>query len=135
LAVHGMALRLRPASVLWILHIALLPHRAVVLTDAIVRTLVRMRRGRRLLEWTSAARVARLLVGRESRRPFWREMVAAPAFAIGTLVLLAICRPAALPAALPLAVLWLFAPEVAAVVSRPRRQPVAVLSERDAHRL
>src|SRR6185503_13357375 len=32
-------------------------------------------------------------------------------------------------------VLWLFAPEVAAVVSRPRRQRVGMLSENDAHRL
>ncbi len=134
-AVRGVALRLRPASALWILHIALLPHRAVVLADAILRTLVRLRRGRRLLEWTSAARVARLLVGTESHRPFWREMVAAPTIAIGTLVLLAICRPAALPAALPLVALWLFAPEIAAAVSRPRRRRVAALSEGDARRL
>ena len=77
-AVRGVTLRLRPASALWILHVAFLPHRAVVLGDAILRTLVRLRRRRRLLEWTSAARVARVLVGTESRRPFWREMFAAP---------------------------------------------------------
>ncbi len=135
-AVRGVALRLRPASLLWILHIALLPHRAVVLADAILRTLVRLHRGRRLLEWTSAARVARLLVGTESRRPFWREMVAAPTIAIGTLVLLAIARPAALPAALPLAALWLFAPEIAALVSRPHgHRRVSALSDGDARRL
>ncbi len=134
-AVRGVVLRLRPASVLWILHIALLPHRAVVLADAILRTLVRLRRGRRLLEWTSAARVARLLVDTESRRLFWREMVTAPIIAIGTLVLLALCRPTALPAALPLAALWLLAPEIAAFVSRPRRRRVAALSEGDARRL
>jgi cyclic beta-1,2-glucan synthetase len=134
-AVRGVALRLRPAAALWVLHVALLPHRAVLLADAILRTLVRLRRGRRLLEWTSAARVTRLLVGTDSRRPFWREMVAAPAIAIGTLALLAICRPAALLAALPLAALWLFAPEIAAALSRPRSRRVPALSEGDARRL
>jgi cyclic beta-1,2-glucan synthetase len=134
-ALRGVTLRLRPASTLWLLHVAFLPHRAVVLADAILRTLVRLRRGRRLLEWTSAARVARALVGTESRRPFWREMVTAPVVAIGTLVLLATCRPAALPAALPLAVLWLAAPEIAAAVSRPRRRRAARLTDGDARRL
>ena len=134
-AVQGVTLRLLPASALWILHVALLPHRAVVLADAILRTLVRLRRGRRLLEWTSAARVARALVGTESRRPFWREMFAAPIAAVGTLVLLATCRPAALPAALPLAALWLLAPEIAALVSRPRRRRAPALTDGDARRL
>ncbi len=134
-AVRGVALRLRPASALWILHVVLLPHRAVVLADAILRTLVRLHRGRRLLEWTSAARVARVLVGTESRRSFWREMFAAPMVAIGTLVLLATCRPAALPAALPLAALWLLAPEIAAVLSRPRRRRAPPLTDSDARRL
>jgi cyclic beta-1,2-glucan synthetase len=134
-AVRGVTLRLKPASTLWLLHVAFLPHRAVVLADAILRTLVRLRRGRRLLEWTSAARVARALVGTESRRPFWREMFTAPVVAIGTLVLLAACRPAALPAALPLVVLWLVAPEIAADVSRPRRRRAPVLTDGDARRL
>jgi cyclic beta-1,2-glucan synthetase len=134
-ALRGVTLRLKPASTLWLLHVAFLPHRTVVLADAILRTLVRLRRGRRLLEWTSAARVARALVGTESRRPFWREMFTAPVVAIGTLVLLAACRPAALPAALPLAALWLLAPEIAAAVSRPRRRRAPALTGGDARRL
>jgi cyclic beta-1,2-glucan synthetase len=135
-AVRGVTLRLRPASALWIMHVALLPHRAVVLADAIARTLVRLHRKRRLLEWTSAARVARALVGTEGRRPFWREMFAAPAVAIGTLALLAAGRPEALLAALPLAALWFLAPEIAAAVSRPRRHPEpATMGAADARRL
>jgi cyclic beta-1,2-glucan synthetase len=134
-AVQGVTLRLLPASALWILHVALLSHRAVVFADAILRTLVRLHRRRRLLEWTSAARVARALVGTESRRLFWREMFAAPVAAVGALVLLATCRPAALPVALPLAALWLLAPEIAAFVSRPRRRRAPTLTEGDARRL
>jgi cyclic beta-1,2-glucan synthetase len=134
-AVRGVALRLRPAAVLWLLHLALLPHRAVVLADAILRTLVRLRRRRHLLEWTSAARVAGALVGSGSRRPFWREMRVAPVAALGTLVALAAFRPASLPAALPLAALWLLAPEIAAALSRPRRRTAPGLSDRDVRRL
>ncbi len=124
-AIRGVSLRLRPASALWILHVAFLPHRAAVLGDAILRTLVRLRRKRRLLEWTSAARIASMLGGTSSRRPLWREMAAAPLAALGTGVLLAISRPAALPAALGVLLLWLLAPEIADIVGRawPDRPP------------
>jgi cyclic beta-1,2-glucan synthetase len=134
-AVRGVAWRLRPASVLWILHVALLPHRALVMADAIVRSITRLWRRRRLLEWVAAARMTRLLVGGRSRRPFWREMVAAPMTAIATLALLASFRPAALAAALPLATLWLLAPEIAAAVSWPRRPRAPVLTDDVVRRL
>ena len=134
-AVRGVPLRWRPASALWILHIAFLPHRAVVLGDAIVRTLVRLRTGRRLLQWTTAARTERAVAGAASRRPLWREMAAAPAAAVATVMVLIAYRPEALPAALPLATLWLLAPEIAAIVSRPRRARASALTDRDVRRL
>ena len=133
--VRGVTLRLRPASALWILHIAFLPHRALVLGDAIVRTLVRLRTGRRLLEWTTAARTERAVADAASRRPLWREMAAAPATAVGTVTLLTAYRPEALPAALPLATLWLLAPAIATIVSRPVLQRPPALTEKDARRL
>jgi cyclic beta-1,2-glucan synthetase len=133
--VRGVTLRLRPALALWILHVAFWPHRAIVLGDAIGRTLVRLRTGRRRLEWTSAARTTRALARTGSRLSLWREMAAAPAAALGTMVLLALVRSAALPAALPLAALWLLAPEIAAVVSRPRPRRVPALTEGAGRRL
>jgi cyclic beta-1,2-glucan synthetase len=133
--VRGVTLRLRPASALWILHIAFLPHRALVLGDAIVRTLVRLRTRRHLLEWTTAARTERAMAHAGSRRSLWREMAAEPAAAVGMLTLLTVYRLEALPAALPLAALWLLAPEIASIVSRPRRQRVPTLTETDARRL
>ncbi|HSF03848.1 MAG TPA: hypothetical protein VLA62_12605, partial [Solirubrobacterales bacterium] len=133
--VRGVTLRLGPALALWLLHVAFLPHRAIVLGDAIVRTLVRLGTGRRRLEWMSAARTSRALAHTGSRLSLWREMAAAPAAALGTLVLLALVRSAALPAALPLAALWLLAPEIAAVVSRPRPRRVPALTEDDGRRL
>lgn len=135
LAVRSVIRRLRPAVALWALHLVLLPHRAAVLADAIVRTLVRLAVRRRLLQWTSAALTARTLAGSPSRWPFWREMMAAPATAVATVGLLLVCRPAALPAALPLVCLWLLAPEVAFVVSRPRHRRGVTLADRDARRL
>ena len=135
LAVRGVTLRLQPASVLWLLHLTFLPHRAVLLGDAIVRTLVRLRTGRRRLEWTTAARTATAMAGDTSRRALWRELAASPAAAVGTVALLAACRPEALPAALPLAALWLLAPEIATVVSRPRPPRAPALGEPERRRL
>jgi cyclic beta-1,2-glucan synthetase len=133
-AIRGVSLRLRPAAALWILHVAFLPHRAVVLTDAIMRTLVRLRRGRRLLKWTSAARQASMLAP-GSRGPLWREMAAGPLMALATTALLGIDRPAALLAALPVLTLWLLAPEAAALVGRPRPARLPALTGETARRL
>ncbi|MBI2207665.1 MAG: cellobiose phosphorylase [Candidatus Rokubacteria bacterium] len=134
-AVRGVTLRLRPALALWILHVAFLPHRAIVLGDAIVRTLARLRSGHRLLEWTSAARMERAVARTSARRSLWREMAAAPVAALGTVVLLAAWRPEAVLAALPLATLWLLAPGIAGAISRPRPAHALVLPEREARRL
>ena len=134
-AVRGVTLCLRSASALWLLHVAFLPHRALVLGDAIVRTLVRLRTGRRLLQWTAAARTERAVARVVRRRPLWREMAAAPAAAIGTVALLAAYRPEALPAALPLTALWLIAPEIATLVSRPRHRRAPALTESETRRL
>ena len=134
-AIRGVSLRLRPASALWILHVAFLPHRAAVLGDAIVRTLVRLRRKRRLLEWTSAARTASMLGATGSRGSLWREMAAAPLVALGTGTLLAIYRPATLPAALPVLMLWLVAPEIADALGRARPDRPPALRRDEAGRL
>src|ERR1019366_154296 len=55
------------------------------------------------------------------RAPQWRERIGAPALAVSTAALVALARPAAIPVAAPLLVLWLLAPEVARWVSRPSK--------------
>jgi cyclic beta-1,2-glucan glucanotransferase len=124
------------STALWGMHTALMAHRAIVLSDAIVRTVFRLAVSRRrLLQWTSAAATARALGGPPSRRRLWHEMLAAPLLAVTVCVLVAVLRPSALPAALPLVLLWIVSPEIASRASRPRRREVALLAPADAHPL
>ena len=87
---------------------------------AIGLTLVRLgATQRRMLEWETAAASAERGHGRNGARAFVMEMIASPLIALGGLALVAIARPAALPAALPVLVLWAAAPLVAHALSRP----------------
>jgi cyclic beta-1,2-glucan synthetase len=96
---------------------------------AIIVTLVRVGfTHERLLEWETAA--ASVSLGGSPRvGAFARRMMASPLLAAGTFVLLAALHPHAIPAALPLLVLWAAAPASAFVLSRPvpsRREVLGV---------
>lgn len=95
---------------------AVLPHRAVMMVDAIVRTLIRMTITRRkMLEWETAADAERRL-SQHRWSMIWR-MWFLPVMALGLAVLLP--RPA-LPAAIPWLVAWFVAPALAQWISQPR---------------
>src|SRR3989442_3858601 len=86
---------------------------------AIIVTLVRLGITKhRLLEWETAAARAdrggppRLIV-------FVKDMIASPLVAAGSLALVILVRPDALPASLPVLALWAAAPLVAYALSRP----------------
>ncbi len=113
----------------WLLLLIFLPHEAFVTADAIVRTLVRLAVTRRhLLQWTTAAHTAALIIRRHPHLLAWREMVAAPAGAVLIGAATITWRPEALFFALPLLALWLLSPEIAHRISRPYRAPVERLS-------
>ncbi|HEV8241785.1 MAG TPA: glucoamylase family protein [Thermoanaerobaculia bacterium] len=101
------------------LQLAFLASEAAQMAHAIGLTLVRMLvTQRRLLEWeTAAATAAR--TRRRGLRTFARAMIASPAAALLGLVLVASARPAALPFAAPVLLLWLVAPMIAWLLSRP----------------
>ncbi len=106
----------------WFLAITFLANDAAIALDAALRTLRRLRVTRQgLLEWTSAAHTAARLARRSSRAAVWREMWIAPALSLALAGAMALLRPAALPWAAPLLLLWLAAPEIAERTSRPRR--------------
>ena len=87
---------------------------------AIGLTLVRLAATqRRLLEWETAAASAERGRHREGARAFVRAMIASPIIALLGLVLVALARPGALPAALPVLALWAVAPFVAHALSQP----------------
>jgi cellobiose phosphorylase len=100
------------------LFVSWLPHEAWVATRAIARTLWRMLVSRRgLLEWQSSSVVER--AGGDDHASNWRRMAIAPALALAVALGLAWQRPEALPAALPLLLLWLAAPSLAWWSGRP----------------
>lgn len=120
----------------WALAAAFLAHDAALVLDAVGRVLVRKTiTGKRLLEWSSATQTAQRLEGRALRSVCWRAMLVSPILAalVATLVLLV--RPAALPAAAPVLLLWLLAPEIACALSRQRGPEAAPLAEDERRKL
>ncbi len=101
------------------LTITMLADQAWLMTDAIVRTLVRVYvTHRRRLEWVTAAQAKAGL--RLDLPGFVRRMGGGMALAIAAALAVIVGRPEAAPAALPFLVLWLAAPAVARWISMPR---------------
>jgi cyclic beta-1,2-glucan synthetase len=113
------------------LEIAFLPNQARLLLDAIARTLWRVVVSRRhMLEWeTSAATEARLGTGVGQ---FAQTMWPASLLAVLFTGLVGWAAPASLAAAAPVLLVWVLAPLLAFVVSRPRRlaeEPLTLAEE------
>ena len=112
--------------------LATLPHEAAYSLDAVLRTLWRLVvSGRRLLEWRASAD---LPPGHEPGSPAdladaARRLWVAPALGAAVFVGLAFWRPAALPGALPVLLLWLGAPLLVWWVDRPLASQEGALAE------
>ncbi|MBN2848477.1 MAG: hypothetical protein JXP72_08530, partial [Coriobacteriia bacterium] len=114
-------------------NLAVLPHQAFLMTDALVRALWRMTVSRKgLLEWETAAEAERRL-GTTALAAFVRKMwpasaivaLAPPVIALGSGGI------ASLPAAGPLLLVWLTAPVAAWRASRPIEPPATGITEDD----
>jgi cyclic beta-1,2-glucan synthetase len=124
----------KTAMVRCFLGLMLLPFHAWRMVHAIALTLVRLFiTQRRLLEWeTAAAASARAAIPiARGTRLFLAEMAASPLSAILLLPLVAARRGEALPAALPVLLLWLSAPFVARDLSQPVTPEPRTLRARD----
>jgi cyclic beta-1,2-glucan synthetase len=120
LHVLGESVRsLRVAAARVGIELLLLPAHAALSLDAVARTLFRLAVGRRLLEWTSAARTEAALGARPAAAVGWR-LATGPAVALGVAVLLALLHRAWAPA-LPFLLLWLVSPPLALWLSAPQR--------------
>ncbi|QJE03223.1 cyclic beta 1-2 glucan synthetase [Massilia forsythiae] len=107
-----------------VLNMTFLPHEAYYSVDAIARTGWRMLVSKRkLLEWRASG-TSRSSTDMESN---WRSMWFAPAFAVGSALLLTFANPLALWAAAPLLLLWFLSPVVAWWVSLPVERPAPQL--------
>ncbi|RZL30967.1 MAG: cyclic beta 1-2 glucan synthetase, partial [Rubrivivax sp.] len=106
------------------LDVSFLPHEAWYSLDAIVRSAWRLGVSRRhLLAWTASS-LSRSSTDLESN---WHNMTFAPAFAIGTALLLSFANPPALFTAAPLLLLWFLSPVVAWWISLPVKQPAPAI--------
>jgi cyclic beta-1,2-glucan synthetase len=129
--VRGIARNLSDQAGRWLLAIVFLMHEALVSLHAIAVTLWRVGVShRRLLEWTSAAQVA---ANRRSasRRDVWTQMWPGSAAALSIGLLVFLLEPSAIPAAAPLLLLWLAAPEIALWIGRPPARKTVPLDARD----
>ncbi|TAK23403.1 MAG: DUF3131 domain-containing protein [Chloroflexota bacterium] len=107
--------------------LVLLADQSVLILDAIARTLWRLFVTRRnLLDWETAAATERRGRGQVGALlPSVLRMWPASVFALAVMCASAIARPSALPLAVPIGLLWLFAPGLSALISRSRsrREP------------
>lgn len=86
-----------------------LPHQAVLMVDAIVRTVYRVYVSRRnLLEWQTAAQIEQ--TSKRDLSSSWRFMKSATILSFIVLILVVVFRPEALFIAAPFLVLWLISP-------------------------
>jgi len=104
-----------------------LPYEAYYSTSAITRALWRMLISRRgLLEWNPSGSSGSRF--RDSLTGSYLKMWAAPMLAISAGIYLAVYNPAAVPAALPVLLLWALSPAIAWWISRPVRRREARIS-------
>jgi cyclic beta-1,2-glucan synthetase len=98
--------------------IACLPHETLFSLVAVVRANIRLWiTHRRLLEWSPSSEQDKK--GPKSLSAFYLFMWTAPALALGVALLLVLFKPANLPAALPIILLWAGSPALAWWVSQP----------------
>ncbi|MCA9182195.1 MAG: cyclic beta 1-2 glucan synthetase, partial [Planctomycetales bacterium] len=119
-------------AIRWLIALISLPHEAVVVVDAILRTLARVFfTRRRLLEWTTSAHTAKRIASKSQRTLMWWEMMGGPALALCLAPVIIVFKPTALPVALPWLVAWFVSPELALWLSRPRTRKSELLSAND----
>ncbi|HTA22943.1 MAG TPA: glucoamylase family protein [Terriglobales bacterium] len=111
------------------LTITFLAHQALLSMDAVVRTLVRRLLTRqRLLQWETAAQ-AELAGYKRTVLDIYLDCT--PALAMGLFLLIWFVRRSALPAALPILVLWAGSKPVSLWLNRPPRAPRKPASAKD----
>ena len=118
------------------LRVVFLLDQAMIMVDAIGRTLYRLFVSRQqLLEWTTTSEAERARAKGSSDLDL--RMLFGSAFALGTGAIVGLAAPAALPLAAPLLLLWASAPLIAQWLSRPlpSRDRSSPLSDEDRREL
>jgi cyclic beta-1,2-glucan synthetase len=117
------------ASIADWLTITFLAHQALLSLDAMVRTIVRrMITRQRLLQWETAAQAE--LAGYK-RTVLDIYLDSTPALALGLFLLVWLVHRRALPAALPILLLWALSKPISIWLNRPPRSPRKQVSQRN----
>jgi len=117
------------ANISVFLNFVFLAHQMLLALDAVVRASVRRLVTReRLLEWETAAQAE---MGSERQAPVDTYLNLIPLLAIALGALVALARPAALPAAIPVLLLWFCSKPVASWLNQPSVAPRAEASQKD----
>jgi cyclic beta-1,2-glucan synthetase len=117
------------ASVANLLTLTFLAHQALLSIDAVVRTMVRRLITRqRLLQWETAAQAELAGVKRTVLDIY---LSSTPALALGLLIILWVADSRAVPAALPVLLLWALSKPISAWLNRPPGTPHTEISTRN----
>lgn len=123
----------------WLLFLAFLPYEALLYTDAIVTTLVRLYiRRRNLLEWTTAARTVRVFGDEVSAATTIMHMLPAHLLTAAIAVLVLYLAPWRIWLVAPFLVTWLLAWRIAYRISLPDtagEEPLSPEQRQELHRL
>ncbi len=134
---HARAVGRDFSSAAWqmLFNLTMMAHQAWLMTDAILRTLVRVIiTRRRLLEWAPTAHA-------KPRNPFdisriLGRMAGGEVLAVAALAVVFWRRPAVFPAALPFVAIWILSPVIARWISLPgQARHAATLSPEEAYEL
>ena len=120
----------------WILFFVFLPYQAYISINAVITVLIRLwitRRG--LLQWTTAAQLESRFEGKNNLYRVWSRMFAFSIGAIGLGFLIYRANPAALLAAAPFLLSWIFSPQIADWISRPQELPEIELTSNQIQEL
>ncbi len=113
------------------LNFVFLAHQTLLMFDAIVRSLIRsFVTGRRLLEWETAAESE---IGGNKKTPVEMTMRMVPFLSLALAALVWRVRPAALPWALPILILWALAKPITLWLNRSPHDLDVRLSEAETH--
>jgi cyclic beta-1,2-glucan synthetase len=129
---------IRLPLVRWALSILFLPYEALLALSAIGITIARLFIVRKhLLQWTTAASVARSFK-LNTHYETWAEMGVSSSSVVLLGIMIAVFNPTALWVALPILMIWLFAPQIAYQISQPvthTHTPLAETQRRQVLRL
>ncbi len=129
LSLKGLLDPSRLPVIRWALSITFLPYEALLALTAIGTSMTRVLVARRhLLQWTTAAHIARSL-GLSTRHKVWWEMAASLAFSALLAIAVAMINPSCLWVAAPLLLVWSVSPQIAYWISQPIIHISAPLTE------